>query len=303
MNVKGFEGYTLHLLGYYRESAKKKTGRIGLQLIYIVRKPITRNTLLHADSCHLSDVVRGVPKGYSFWDIKRAYDRAVGTSREDLLTVKSTKNYNRNSQKVPLPSRTPTERTSANNGFTRIIYTYSRDSLIVRKTVKKYWKILGQDPNLKYCPHNQNLHIKEDQKLRAALSMGFLEFVGNNSSRHFKIDFYANCGTKNVIYLITCQCGLQCIGKTIRPIRKRISEHLNCVYRHGSSSAVAKHLLEHHNGKLCLSFQVIDRFIPGARKGDMETLLLRKEAFWVYKLCTVVPKELNREWELNRFVD
>ncbi|OCT85087.1 hypothetical protein XELAEV_18023251mg [Xenopus laevis] len=106
----------------------------------------------------------------------------------------------------------------------------------------------------------------------------------------FKIDFYANYGTKNVIYLISCQCGLQYIGKTIRPIRKRISEHLSCVSRCDHSSAVAKHLLEHHNGKLCLHFQVIDRVVPGVRKGDTETSLLRKEAFWIYKLCTVAPK-------------
>ncbi|OCT97466.1 hypothetical protein XELAEV_18009690mg [Xenopus laevis] len=57
------------------------------------------------------------------------------------------------------------------------------------------------------------------------------DFTGNNSPRHYKINFYANCGTGGVIYLVTCVCGLQYIGKTIRAIRKCTSEHLNCVSR------------------------------------------------------------------------
>ncbi|OCT65696.1 hypothetical protein XELAEV_18041935mg [Xenopus laevis] len=54
-------------------------------------------------------------------------------------------------------------------------------------------------------------------------------FIGSNNSIRYKINFYANCGTKLVIYLITCICELQYIGKTSRPVRKHISEHLNCL--------------------------------------------------------------------------
>ncbi|OCT59268.1 hypothetical protein XELAEV_18001220mg [Xenopus laevis] len=98
-------------------------------------------------------------------------------------------------------------------------------------------------------------------------------FTGSNSPRRYKISFYANCGTKFVIYLITCLCGSKYVGKTTRPVRKRISEHLNCVSRGDTRSAVAKNLLDCHAGSLCISFQIIDRVVNDARIGDIEISL------------------------------
>ncbi|OCT79041.1 hypothetical protein XELAEV_18030137mg, partial [Xenopus laevis] len=80
------------------------------------------------------------------------------------------------------------------------------------------------------------------------------DFRGRLNPRRFKIHFYANCGTNNVIYLITCSCGLQYVVKTIRPFRKRLSEHLSCVSCKDSSSAEAKHLIECHQKRCtCLA--------------------------------------------------
>ncbi|OCT77762.1 hypothetical protein XELAEV_18028857mg [Xenopus laevis] len=96
---------------------------------------------------------------------------------------------------------------------------------------------------------------------------------------------------------------LQYVGKTTRPFRKRLSEHLGCVARRDCSSAVAKHLIECHNSALCVHAQTIDRVVSGVRKGDLDLPLLRKEAMWIYRLGTVSPNGLNREWELNCFID
>ncbi|OCT60438.1 hypothetical protein XELAEV_18046462mg [Xenopus laevis] len=92
------------------------------------------------------------------------------------------------------------------------------------------------------------------------------DFKGNNNSRRYKIHFYPNCGTSNIVYLITCNCGLQYVGKTIRSFRKRLSEHLNCVSLNDLNSAIAKHLMECHAIKLCVHAQIIDRVVMDTRK-------------------------------------
>ncbi|OCT56125.1 hypothetical protein XELAEV_18001963mg [Xenopus laevis] len=128
-------------------------------------------------------------------------------------------------------------------------------------------------------------------------------FRGRLDRRTFNINFYANCGTCNIVYLITCNCGLQYVGKTIRPLRKRVSEHLGSVTRGDCSSAVSKHLIEIHDSKICITVQVIDRVVADIRKGDIDNSLLRKEAYWIHRLNTVTPHGLNREWELTCFID
>ncbi|OCT94589.1 hypothetical protein XELAEV_18012269mg [Xenopus laevis] len=128
-------------------------------------------------------------------------------------------------------------------------------------------------------------------------------FKGRSNQRTYNINFYANWGTSNIIYLITCECGLQYVGKTTRPFRKHFSKHLSCVTRFDLSSAAAKHLIECHNNRLCITTQIIDRVITGIRKGDTEIPLLRKEAFCSHKLNTIKPYGLNREWELSCYID
>ncbi|OCT78099.1 hypothetical protein XELAEV_18029202mg [Xenopus laevis] len=81
-------------------------------------------------------------------------------------------------------------------------------------------------------------------------------FKGKHDSKSYNINFYANCGTNNIIYLVT------------------------------------------------LSYvQIIDRVTLGVRKGNTDLPLLKKEAMWIYRLGTVAPNGLNREWELNCFID
>ncbi|OCT91696.1 hypothetical protein XELAEV_18014756mg [Xenopus laevis] len=195
-----------------------------------------------------------------------------------------------------------------------IITTYSHKSSQLRRIIQKYWSILGQDPKLKgILPTQPNFAYKRGPSLGSILSPSLFTdtdvsgsthwlttkgcyrcggtrcgtcrfmrptktFKGRRDPKLYNIQFYGNCGTSNVVYLITCDCGLQYVGKTTRPFRKRLSEHLGCVARRDCSSAVAKHLIECHNSAL-------------------------KEAMWIYRLGTVVPNGLNREWELNCLID
>ncbi|OCT99760.1 hypothetical protein XELAEV_18005541mg [Xenopus laevis] len=222
---------------------------------------------------------RFIQRGYDFWDVKLAYDRAVGTSRSDLLASQSMKIVQAGSNKN-------SKRHGRNrNECPRIITSYSRNSARLRGIVQKYWNVLGQDPSLRdFLPSQPNFAFKRGPCLGSILSPSLFSesessgpthwltvkgcyrcgvsrcgtcrymkpsktFSGRLNRRIYNINFYANCGTCNIVYLITCYCGLQYVGKTIRPLRKRVSEHLGSVTRGDCSSAVSKHLIERHDSK------------------------------------------------------
>ena len=52
------------------------------------------------------------------------------------------------------------------------------------------------------------------------------------------------CSTKAVIYLITCPCGKNYVGKTKRELKVRISEHLSTIRCKNFTYPVAAHILE-----------------------------------------------------------
>lgn len=51
------------------------------------------------------------------------------------------------------------------------------------------------------------------------------EFVLPNG-QVFTPRFHVDCNTPGIVYLITCVCGAFYVGKTIRPFRKRINDHM-----------------------------------------------------------------------------
>ncbi|OCT72343.1 hypothetical protein XELAEV_18035318mg [Xenopus laevis] len=114
---------------------------------------------------------------------------------------------------------------------------------------------------------------------------------------------YANCRTSDVIYLATCRCGKQYVGKTKRWLKDRVLEHLACINRFDVSSAVAEHVIqEHEANEYFVSFQVIEAVKLGKRKGHIDTLLSKKEVKWMTLLDTVTPYGLNRECEIKNFI-
>lgn len=52
------------------------------------------------------------------------------------------------------------------------------------------------------------------------------------------------CSTKAVIYLITCPCGKNYVGKTKRELKVRISEHRSTIRCKNSTDQVTAHFLE-----------------------------------------------------------
>ena len=53
-------------------------------------------------------------------------------------------------------------------------------------------------------------------------------FRSNVTHKTYSPSLSMNCGTENIIYLITCRkCGIQYVGETGQSLRKRLNNHRN----------------------------------------------------------------------------
>ncbi len=115
-----------------------------------------------------------------------------------------------------------------------------------------------------------------------------LTFTHRHMAKSFKI-----WGTisANVIYLLRCPCGLCYVGKTSRPLKNRISEH-RCAIRHRDpKSPVAQHFANSRHSASTLQYIWIEVVKSPRRGGDINILLLQREAFWILTLDTLSLNE------------
>ncbi|OCT75959.1 hypothetical protein XELAEV_18031145mg [Xenopus laevis] len=112
--------------------------------------------------------------------------------------------------------------------------------------------------------------------------------------------FYT-CASTYVVYSLKCPCGKIYVGKTIRCIRDRLTEHKSAI-RNKLNQPVAKHFNENGHTISQLRFQILDSVSKRRRGGDRGKELLRKEAHWIKKLGTMSPQGLNQEYDLSPFL-
>ncbi|CAJ0947477.1 unnamed protein product [Ranitomeya imitator] len=118
------------------------------------------------------------------------------------------------------------------------------------------------------------------------------EFFNANTQETFKLKKFGNCRSTGVIYRATCQCGITYVGKTIREFR-RVGEHLGDI-RHQRDTPIAKHVNGLHGGDTkVMRFMGIDKIDMPIRGGDLDRLLLQREASWIFTLDTCHPRGLN----------
>ena len=110
------------------------------------------------------------------------------------------------------------------------------------------------------------------------------------------------CSTSNVIYLLTCPCGLAYVGQTSRALKTRISEHRSNIRTKNPKSPVAQHFNKMGHSVAQLRYVGIERVTLPQRGGDIHNLLNRREAFWIYSLRTLQPDGLNEDYELSAFL-
>lgn len=129
-------------------------------------------------------------------------------------------------------------------------------------------------------------------------------FSSTITSRIYRMKEFATCATQYVVYLITCPCKKQYVGRTIRTFTTRVNEHIAGIKGGKDKHTVPRHYLLHHNrdprGSI---FQVIDKFVPHWRGESRLRGVSKLETYWIHELRTYFPFGLNVEWDLNSFIN
>lgn len=126
------------------------------------------------------------------------------------------------------------------------------------------------------------------------------QFHSNSISLDFSIKSFITCSTTNVVYLLTCPCGLQ----YVRPLQVRLNEHIGNIRRGFKGHPVSKHYLEvHKQDPRGTTFIGIDRLKLPWRGGPKRRAISKLEMEWIYKIRCLRPLGLNVDIEINAFID
>lgn len=117
-------------------------------------------------------------------------------------------------------------------------------------------------------------------------------FKSTNYSSTFKIKQTVNCGSKNIIYLITCKkCNLQYVGETSRTLRDRTTDHRSNISTH-KKTPIGLHFNSDNHTYRDLEITAIEK-IPDGDQKHIVTIRKQREEFWQIKLGTKFPAGLN----------
>ena len=228
----------------------------------------------------------------------------------------------------------PIERPDRTSEQHKCFVQYSPLGHHFEQVIKKHWHILSSDPILgrsftttprivyKRPPNLRNLlvrsHLRQDgpthflsnipdgnYKCGRCAQCSFTykchTFNHPTTGKRYKIRGVISCTTPNIIYMIKCVCGLAYIGKTLRSLKTRISEHRSDIRTKDFRNPVAVHF---HQAQHCISslkYIGIERVTLPPRGGDIDNLLLKREAFWISTLDTV-NNGLNESFDIRPFL-
>ncbi|OCT59557.1 hypothetical protein XELAEV_18000979mg [Xenopus laevis] len=258
-------------------------------------------------------------RGYKLWSLHKAYQWALSQNREDLLYKPNKSRLNKSNTK--------------NQGQTRLISTYNNNDADIRNIIYKHWDILSKDPTLGQWVTSRPLFtFKKNTSIGNLLTQSHFQKQPNKSccktlgsfrcgdceqcrfikpskmfgktGLEFKMYHSTCCTTTHVIYLFTCHYGSLYVGKTKRPLKRRIYEHLLDIKNCNLLSSIAKHINCAHGGIFAGSFfQGIDRIHGDLRGGGLDKRLLQLETTWIFKLDTYKSElELNGHLNFQAFI-
>ena len=110
-----------------------------------------------------------------------------------------------------------------------------------------------------------------------------------------------SCKTKEAIYLITGSCGKAYIGQTKRQLKQCIAEPRSSIRCKNIDYPAAAHFFEANHPISSLIYTGIEHVALPRRGGNMEILLLQREAYWISCLKTLTPGALNIDFDLSPF--
>lgn len=257
-------------------------------------------------------------RGYDENSISRAFTRAVEQDRKQLISGKRKKKQKEE----------------------RCVFSFefSPMSNNIRQIVRKYWHILESDSDLSSktnCPpiisfrRSKNLRDEQvrgrfydkDKKYTknwlneyapkgnhkcgncsCCKQMMKGEIVHMGGVQHVVKDLIP-CRSNFLVYAIFCPCSMYYIGKTIRPVYKRIREHMYSLKSGKGAPRLISHMrTEHNNDASLLRFAGLQKIQVPHNGGDRQNELLRCEAKWILDVNAMGPLGLNDRNDLASFL-
>ncbi|MEE6511081.1 hypothetical protein FKM82_017387 [Ascaphus truei] len=93
------------------------------------------------------------------------------------------------------------------------------------------------------------------------------------------------------------------IGRTIRPVRIRIQEHIRHILKKDMLHPVSRHFSMCSLGDISnFSFSALEHVKIHPRGGDRLNKLNTREMYWIHVMNTLHPTGINIEWDLKHFL-
>ena len=131
--------------------------------------------------------------------------------------------------------------------------------------------------------------------------------TGNKSTSNgsqYEIKDFIGCNTEGAVYALECSCGLQYVGRTKRPLKIRIKEHVVNIQNGFDKHSVSRHFDAVHNRDPShLKFWGIAPYNRPWRGGHKVRSLSQLESKYIYNMDTFAPRGLNIEFDLNCFLN
>ena len=304
---------------------------------FFYTKPTDSNNYLHYYSAHPTHCKRGIPlgqflrlrricsedrafilhsiekakhlkrRGYPVEVITKAFEKAWGTKRHEVLNKPST-HKNEQDPNILVPTYSP--------GF---------DGL--RKLVNQNWDILGRSCSTRrlfeggtLTAYRRPKNLK-DLLVRAKLPSEKPNNTGTSpcnpcttkscrycprlnksgrikcttSGREYVAKHNTTCKSSNIVYCLTCKCcGIQYVGQTKNRLMDRFQAHFYNIAYNKPGSEIGKHFnLPDHKGLDDVEIHIVD-FIHAHPMGRKSKYLRDLVEFnWIQRLHTNAPQGLN----------
>ncbi|CAH2324776.1 Hypothetical predicted protein, partial [Pelobates cultripes] len=109
----------------------------------------------------------------------------------------------------------------------RCIANYDAGWTKMRHVIGRFWPLLTQDLHLKDIIPPKGTYQCGRCVACMYIAKGSKTLTNSTDSDTINVRQFFNCNTTGIVYLLTCKCGLKYVGKTIRPFKKRIMEHVH----------------------------------------------------------------------------
>ncbi|XP_073494267.1 uncharacterized protein [Phyllobates terribilis] len=230
---------------------------------------------------------RLLDRNFSKNNIKKAYNIALRTKRKDLLTPRK-----RNQQ----------QNDKASSGYRKMT---SISTLLVSHFKRSSRPVTVRYPGFFPCKMCKACQILVPM---ASLKDAF--------GRNFVIRQHLNCSSTGVVFCLECTCGLKYVGKTTRDLKTRVREHIRSIINFDKDENTSREqrrvftptpFARHFKNKDDLQWKELKGWAIYQQKldirgGDLDSILLKKESEWIFRLNTVSPYGLNENFKFVCFL-